>query len=143
MNFFLDSNVWIRYLMRDKEESYRSCLQLMEIIEQGKIRPYISTIVLLEIYWVLTSYYKIAKSEAQKDIEKICTLRGLVIVEKTNFREAFAMHKKIHVKLSDCLIATQIGKGIVLCTYDTEFKKFPFLTSAEPGDIVKKIHKFS
>lgn len=136
MKFLLDSNIWIRYLVRDNEASFQSCSALFTSMEKGNIRPYISTIILLEIYWVLTSYYKIKKKEAQKDIEKICATRGLVIVEKTDFRRAFALHKKTGVKLADCLIATQVGKGIALCTYDREFAKIPSVRSMTPAQVL-------
>lgn len=136
MKLLLDSNIWIRYLIRDNEVSFRSCLALFEAFEKGEIRPYISTIILLEIYWVLTSYYRIQKKEVQRDIEKICALRGLVILGKTDFRRAFDIHKQVGIKLADCLIAGQIEQGIVLCTYDKEFAKIPSVRAMTPGEVL-------
>ncbi len=143
MNVCIDTNVCLRFLIGDDDKKLTSTKQFFESAQQGELRLYISSIVLLEIYWVLSSLYKYSKRQAQNALQKIMLIRNLVIVDSTDFRAAFVLHKKTGVKLADCLIATQVGKGIVLCTYDTEFKKFSFLTSAEPGDIVKKIHKFS
>lgn len=139
MSVYVDTNVCLRFLVGDDPEKLTSCRKFFESAELGKIRLRISSIVLLEVYWVLLSLFKHKKHQVQDALEKIMNIRGLVIVETTDIRVVFVLHKKTGVKLADCLIATQVGKGIVLCTYDTEFKKFPFLTTAEPGDIVKSV----
>ncbi|MBI2405051.1 PIN domain-containing protein [Candidatus Gottesmanbacteria bacterium] len=137
MNICIDTNVCLRFLVGDDPQKLTTCRKLFEIIDQGKIRPYISSIVLLEIYWVLTSFYRNTKHQVQEALEKIMSIRGLVIVEKTDFRTAFALHQKTGMKLVDCLIATQVGRGIVLCTYDSEFKKISSLTVATPEQVIK------
>jgi predicted nucleic-acid-binding protein len=86
----------------------------------------------LETYWVLTSTYGIAKHDVQDDIETMLATRGLVLVEKTNFRLAFDLHRKTGVKLADCLIAAQLPKGVQLCTYDREFTQIPGLKIVLP-----------
>lgn len=141
MKLLLDSNIWLRYLLRDDEDVFRDCSALFEIVQKGGIRPYTTTIVLLEVYWVLTSTYGISKESARNDIEKICATRGLVILEKTSFRASFTLHAKTGVKLADCLIATQVGKGITLVTYDHEFRKVPGLVVAKPNEVLKLIQK--
>lgn len=141
MKLLLDSNIWLRYLARDDEAAYQTCSKLFGYIQHGAIRPYISAIILLEIYWVLTSLYRVTKNSAQGDIEKISSTRRLTIIEKTHFREAFTLHKKTGVKLADCLIATQVGKGIILVTYDREFRKLPGLAVAEPEEVLRTMQK--
>ncbi|MBI5619852.1 PIN domain-containing protein [Candidatus Gottesmanbacteria bacterium] len=139
MKLFLDTNTVLRYLVDDNKSMSDACTSLFQKIEQGAIRPYISTIVLLEIYWVITSHYQIVKAKAQLYIDMILQARGLVIVEKTNFRKAFTLHRQTGIKLADCLIATQVGKGISLCTYDTEFKKLPGFRVVTPEEVVGNI----
>lgn len=141
MKLLLDSNIWLRYLLRDDEKVFQDCSSLFENVQKGAIRPYTTAIVLLEVYWVLTSTYGISKESARGDIEKICATRGLVIVEKTSFRASFELHTKTGVKLADCLIATQVGKGITLVTYDHEFRKLPGLMVAEPDEVLRNFQK--
>ncbi len=139
MKLFIDTNIVLRYLVQDNQNMSAACMSLFEKIEQGTVLPYISTIVLLEVYWVLTSHYQVSKKKAQFYIDMILHMRGLVIVEKTNFRRAFALHKKTGVKLADCLIATQIGAGTVLCTYDAEVKKLPGLRVVTPAEVMSSV----
>ena len=132
---FLDANVILRYVVADHEEPFEECRKLITSIRAGSIRPYISSIVLLEVAHVLYSVYKVPRSEIIKDIATILELRGLVVVEETNFREAFSLHQKTGVKLADCLIATQVPKGVALVTYDRDFAKLPGLTARTPKEI--------
>lgn len=138
MSVYVDTNVCLRFLVGDDPEKLTSCRKFFESAEQGKIRLRISSIVLLEVYWVLLSLFKHKKHQVQDALEKIMNIRGLVIVETTDFRVAFALHKKTGVKLADCLIATQIPKGVALCTFDKEFRKIPRVSIVEPRDVVKK-----
>ena len=112
------------------------CKALINEIEHGRVRPYVSSIILLEVYWVLTSVYKGTKISGLGALEKIIALRGVEIIDTTKFINACALHKQTGVKLADCLIATQIPKGVGLCTYDMEFKKLPNLTIVQPSDVI-------
>jgi predicted nucleic-acid-binding protein len=137
MKLFLDSNIWLRYLLQDDDLAYLSCSKLMKSVREGRIRPYTSSVVFLEVYWVLTSTYGISRNDTQKDIETLLSVRGLVIVEKTDFRSAFYLHTKTGVKLADCLIATQLPKGVELCTYDREFARIPSLNTVTPEEVTE------
>lgn len=128
---FLDTNVWLRYLLQDNRNS-KSCGELIQAIEAGKFRPYTSTIVLLEINYVLTSLYKIPISRVAKDIRIITKTRNLTIIEKTNFPEALNLYQKTKIKLADCLIATQLPTNSILVTFDKDFKKVPKLAIQTP-----------
>ncbi len=139
MNCFFDTNIWIRYFVGNDTAKAALCKKLLTDIENGKIRPYLSSIVLLEVYWVLTSVYKFPKQKVIAAIEIVLSIRGLVIVETSEFRRAFSLHQKTGVKLADCLIATQVGKGITLVTYDREFRKIPRLAVAEPAEVLKTL----
>jgi len=135
MKIFLDTNVWLRFFLADEPQQHKDCLELFSQIENGKYRPYISTIVLLEINYILTSTLKIKKAEAFKIFEAIFKIRNLVIMEKTNFPKAFKLYQKTGIKLADCLIASQNPPKAILCTYDQDFLKIPQLTTATPKEI--------
>lgn len=136
MAIFLDANVLLRYLVADHHEPFEDCRALLANVQEGAMRPYVSSIVLLEVAYVLSSVYKVSRSAIVKDIATILELRGLVIVEETHFRDAFVLHQKTGVKLADCLIATQVSKGVTLVTYDRDFAKLPGITVKTPRDIV-------
>src|SRR3990167_4309159 len=101
---FLDTNIWLRFILEDNEQA-KDCRQLIIQIEAGKWRVYTSTIVLLEINYVLGSVYKIKQSQVIDDLEAILKTRNLTLIEKTNFVFALKLYRQTKVKLSDCLIA--------------------------------------
>lgn len=136
MAIFLDANILLRYLVADHRELFEDCRALIITIQKGSLQPYVSSIVLLEVAYVLSSVYGVSRSAIVKDIATILDLRGLVIAEETHFRDAFALHQKTGVKLSDCLIATQVPEGVTFCTYDRDFAKLPKLRVATPKDIL-------
>ena len=55
--------------------SLRDCTKLLEIIENGKLRPYTSNIVIFEIIFVLNRIYKFSEKEVLGSIKKILGIR--------------------------------------------------------------------
>lgn len=139
MKVFVDTNVLLRYLMKDHEQQYQYCFQIIELIENGVIRPYISSIVVLEIQYVLRSVYNVPKHEIRNFLQDLLSLRSLTIQEKSHTQKALQLHWNTNVKLSDCLITTQVPKGAILCTYDQDFQKFNDITVSSPQEIVESI----
>ena len=134
---FIDTNVWLRFLLQDVKEQGEDCIRLMKLVEAGQFRPYTSAIVLLELQYVLTVVYKIARRAVIEDIGTILETRGLVLLEKTNLKKAFALYRQAKTKLADCLIATALPDKMILCSYDREFKNFKDLEVKTPGDLVQ------
>lgn len=126
---FIDTNIFIRFIIKDDTKKLEDCSRLFERIEEGKIRPYTSNIVILEIQFVLIKIYKFSKNQALEDINTLLSLRNLTIIDKTNTKIALDLYRKNNIKYVDCLIATQIPKGTKLVTYDEEFSKLKIAIS--------------
>lgn len=136
---FIDTNIWLRFLVADNKEQFKSCQKLLSKIEEGKVRSYTSVIVLLEIIFTLISFYRIKKEQVIGDVNDILSTRNITLIEKTDFKVAFKLFSQYSVKLADCLIASQLPEGVVLCTYDQEFKKLKGIISSTPAEILQKI----
>jgi predicted nucleic acid-binding protein len=134
---FLDTNIWLRYLIADEPSSFEDCKKLIGLINRGKFRPYTSDIVFLEINYVLLSYYGIDKEKVVSDLKDLTKTRNLTIVEKTDLNRAMELYDKTNVKLGDCLIASQVPEKLMFCSYDQDFKKFDFLNWQTPKQILK------
>ncbi len=139
MKAFLDSNIFLRFFVPDNEKAYGDCEALLRMIDRGSIRPYTSPIVLLECDFVLSRQYKFPKDRVQDAVGRIGSMRNITIVSRANGQRALKLWRNLGIKLADCLIATQVGKGITLVTYDREFQKIPGITVAEPADILSAI----
>ena len=90
---FIDTNVWLRFLLKDEKNQLKPSRDLIKLAEEGKIRPYTSAIVLLEINYVLSKIYRISLARVQTVVGAILSTRNLVIIDKTNFKRAFFWHK--------------------------------------------------
>lgn len=133
---FLETSFFIRYFTADDKEKFEDCRELLEATEKGRLRPYTSNIVLLEILFVLTKVYKFSKKEALEGIKKVIAIRNLTLVEKSDSEKAFGLFEKYNIKYADCLISTQVPKGVKLVTYDEEFSKIKNLILTTPRDFV-------
>lgn len=131
---FIDTSVFIRFLTQDDKQKAQDCEHLFELVEQGKLRPYISNIVILEIQFVLTRLYNFPKNKVLVDIGNLLALRNLTLVEKTDTKKALSLHKRYNIKYPDCLISTQVSKDTKTVTYDEDFSKIPGIFSAKPVD---------
>ena len=131
---FIDTSVFIRFLTRDDQQKFNDCVRFFELVEEGKIRPYTSNIVILEIQFVLVKLYNFPKDKVLLDIEKLLSLRNLTLIDKTDTIKALALYKKHNIKFADCLIATQVPTSTKLVTYDEEFSKVPMILVATPAN---------
>jgi len=135
---FVDTNVWLRFLVAEDKEKFEECKKFLVLNENGKFKIYTSTIVLLEIVYTLSSFYQIDKREIISDIKNILLARNLTLIEKTNFPKALEIFKKFNIKIVDCLIISQIPPKTILCTYDKDFRKVSKIKVFTPKEIIQE-----
>lgn len=104
----------------------------------GKIVPYTSNIVLLEIVFILTRQYKFPKNDVRKDLEKLINLRNLTLIETADTKDAVRLFGNTNIKFSDCYISTQIPTGVTLVTYDKDFKKISSISAKTPAEVLAR-----
>jgi predicted nucleic acid-binding protein len=119
----IDSNVWLRYYLKDNKEQYGMAKELFEDAENNKIYPYITSIVLMEIVYVLEKLYQFKRQEVGEIVDSILSMRNIVVIKDVDFVKAWKWCNEYGVKLVDCLIATSIKEKVKLATFDSEFKK--------------------
>lgn len=132
----IDTNVILRFVLNDDKNQLSEVKKLFEAIEEGQFQPYISSIILLEIHFVLTKIYKFSFDEVGDVFDRVMEMRNLTIIEKTHSIQAVEVYKKYKIKMGDCLIATQIPKGGMLVTFDKDFSKIKNLLTQTPAGIV-------
>lgn len=134
---FLDTNVLLRFFLKQGDHQYKSSLALVSKIENGELKPYTSTIVLLELNYVGSKIYKIPDSEIMFWFEAICEMRNMTLIERTDLGKALTFYKKYKIKLGDCFIASQIPKDTILVTFDKELGKIKEIQVQTPEDVIK------
>ena len=138
-NIFIDTNVWIRPLVETSPQS-RVISRLFQAVDEGTFKPYSSTIVFIEIFYVLRSVYQIRQAQITTMIKDLLATKNLTLIETTHLKRALEIQQKVKIKLTDCLIASQLPKNCTLVSYDQDFVKIPKLVFATPAQLLKQSH---
>jgi len=136
---FLDTNIFLRFFLRDNESQYQNVYNLFAKIEEGKFKPYTSSIVFLELNYVVRNIYKLSIAEILDYIDAVKKMRGMTIIEKTDVDRAINLYRKYKIKFGDCFIAAQIPKGAMLASYDEDFKKIKEIQIQTPEELLQEV----
>jgi len=137
-SFFLDSNIFLRPIIKDDLKKVKDCEKLFEEIERGKIKTFTSNLILAEIIWVGASFYKIKKEDLIRVIKGILDFKNLKIIDNFNSRLAVKIYEENPVKFIDALIASNpliFNKKVKVVSYDKDFDKLKIIR-IEPKEIV-------
>ena len=135
MKVFLDTNFLLRLFLKDNQEQFEACYNLISQIEEGEFSVYTSSIVILEVNYVLKSVYKLPFKEIIDILDSILEIRGITVIEKTNTKLALEFYKKYKIKLTDCLIASQLPKNTILISFDEELSRIKEIEVRKPQQI--------
>jgi predicted nucleic-acid-binding protein len=84
----IDTNVLVRMLAADDESQSRSARHFFESLSSGH-QGYVSLVVIVELFWVLASRYRVGRKELADAIE------GLLEVEQLAFQDSPAIHEAL------------------------------------------------
>ena len=122
--YFIDSNVFLRFLVQDDAKAFESCVAFFKKIEQGRVKIVISPLVFAEIVWVLKSYYKFKKEKIIQALRAILLLKNLSVQDKSDPLKAIELFENNAIKFIDCLIASDKNlqtQQYALISYDRDF----------------------
>lgn len=136
MKLFLDTNFLLRYFLQDNKDQFESCKNLILRLEEGEFQAYTSSIVFLEMTYVLKSVYSLPFLEIVDILDAVGSIRGITILDKTDIKTALKFFKTYKIKFSDCLIASQLPVKSILISFDAELLKIKEIVVKQPRDII-------
>lgn len=77
----LDTNIFVRFLIKDIPSQFEKAQKVFEKIEKGKIKGLVSILVMDELIWILENYYEIKKEIYIPRILTLLALKNLRIME--------------------------------------------------------------
>lgn len=107
MVYLLDANIIIRFLVGDNGEYLEKSTECFRQIEQGSTRVEILDSVLMEVFFVLTKFYKLPKIEVISDLKTILSLEGIVNKDKVILFEALSIIENKNIDFVDALICAK------------------------------------
>lgn len=123
MVYLIDANIIIRFLVGDNANHLAISKDIFERIEQGELKGEILESVLMEIFFVMTKFYKIPKNELIDDLKKIVAMSGIV-GDKVLLIEVLNILQHKNIDFVDALICAKkelYGYGIL--SFDSDVKK--------------------
>jgi len=100
----LDTNVLVRYLVKDDErQAERASTYIRRINSSGELL-FINNIVLCELVWVLESAYEYKKKDIADVLEKILLTKQFEIESKDMVRQAIHDYRNEKGDIADYLV---------------------------------------
>jgi predicted nucleic acid-binding protein len=135
---FIDTNVFLRVLVREDEKAFGDCKALLGAIREGKYKAVTSGLVLAEMVWVLRSYYGVERNEVCEKLKGMLALKNLRIVDGYDHGLAVKLYSEHNVKFIDACIASisQVReKKVTVVSYDKDFDSLE-VRRVEPGELI-------
>lgn len=105
----LDTNVLVRFLVRDDEDQFDRAQRLIRREAQAGTPVSVSHLVLLETEWVLRSRYKLSKAEILGAFSDLLSAVDMNFEEEHAVEEALFIWKNSPAQFADCLIGARYG----------------------------------
>jgi len=110
-NFLPDTNVVLRYLMRDVPEQFQLAADFFEQVRTGKKKMLILESILVESVYILTKFYQVPKKEAAEVLNGLLQYRGVVNKDKAALSAALSLYAEKNLDLVDCVLIAQAQYG--------------------------------
>ncbi len=122
---FVDTNYFLRFLLRDNEGQYQDAKQLLLDGACGKVKLTSSTVVFFEIVWVLRSVYGKDKQALVSILHRLLSLN----VEFGQMQELFDsidLFAQKNLSLEDCynIVYAKERKAVDFKTFDKKLLNY-------------------
>jgi len=101
----VDTNILVRFLMRDDEKQAETVLRRFQSAESRRERLRVSLLVVLELIWVLESVYEVSRFEILRALQDMRHMAVMVFEADTAVDKLLQDGLETKVDLSDILIA--------------------------------------
>lgn len=99
----LDTNVVVRYFAQDHERQSAQATKLMDSLTSAA-PGFVSTVVLVELVWVMQGAYKATKAEIVAILQQLLQTREIIVQDAEVALQALARFANCKAGFADCLI---------------------------------------
>ena len=120
----IDTNIIIRFLVRDNEEHFVLSKEIFEQVQLGVVKVEILSEVLMEVLFVMTKVYKIPKNIVIEKLKSLLLLDGVVNDDKAICIDALNLMQNKNIDYVDALICTKnVLQGYGKISFDKDVMK--------------------
>jgi len=130
-----DTNVIIRYLMKDDEAQYSKAKEFFDKVKNGSSKAIIIESVVAECIYVLTKIYRVPRTTAAESLSDILHYRGIANDDQKELIHALALFSKRSLDIVDCILCAKTAKAEVsLFSFDDDLNKIAAVRPVEHGN---------
>ena len=133
---YVDTNVILRFLVNDPPDMAEEAARLFQAVAEGQVTLVVDAIVIAEVVWVLSSFYKHPVSDIATALRDFLLQEGIEAEEKNALLHALTLYETKNVDFADALVAARMQKHGIQCvfSFDTHFDRLPGIYRTSPGD---------
>jgi len=127
----IDTNVLIRFLVRDDERQFEKARKLIRREVRGGNPVFVSQLVLLEAEWVLRSRYDSQKEDIIKVVSALLDAADVQLEDESDIEQALYVWKESNAGFADCIIGARNSKlgCSATATFDAKASRLPGFVS--------------
>ena len=128
----IDTNVLVRFLVRDDEAQFEKARKLIRREVAAGHRGFVNQLVLLETEWVLRSRYAVPKNQIVEAVSGLLNATDVQIEDEPAVEEALFIWRDSIADFADCLIGAKNRRlGCrTTATFDAKAARLPGFVAA-------------
>ena len=132
---FVDTNVFLRFLVNDDPAKADACEALFRNAIAGDEALCTSDMVIAEIIWVLELYYELKKADIRESVEKILNTRNIDCPNRKIIISALSIYVEKNIDFIDAFNAFKLKRDEIneIYSYDKHFDRVDWIKRIEPG----------
>jgi len=122
--YFVDTNCFLRLLIKDNSKQFKIAYSFFKKASEYKVKALTSTVVIFEIFWVLSSFYQKQKKQVIPLMENILKMDFVEIEHRQTLIEALKLYSHHSIDFEDCyyiIFAKNLSANII--TFDQKINK--------------------
>jgi predicted nucleic acid-binding protein len=136
VSFFVDANIFLRYLAGDDPTKAERCLALFRSAEQGDVNLFTNAVIVAEVIYVFSSrsVYQRSGAEVADGLRPLLEIPGLRIDHKQSVLHALDRYATSNLDFEDCLaVEYSIREGLEgIYSYDRKLGRASQIPRIEP-----------
>jgi uncharacterized protein len=122
--FFVDPNLFLRFLTRDVPEQAEAAYRLFQRAEQGELSLVTTSMVVAEIIWTLQSFYNEPRESIREMVLSFLVIPGLEVEGKDLIVRALCWYVEKKVDFIDAYNAAWMETRTMISIYTFDRKHF-------------------
>ena len=106
-----DTNVVLRYLLKDIPEQYERAEQFFEQVRTGKQKAVLLESVLVECVYVLLKFYKVPKRQAAESLIGLLRYKGIASRDRAELIAALQTFAQQNIDIVDCVLLAKARRA--------------------------------